>query len=561
MKITRLQDGKGSVSYATEWDARLARLVEDIVAAGAPSADGVVDVPDDLIFPSSIEPHPVKEIAAAGGKIVTLDFQVRAAADDSPENPTLVFRATDESEDRHGSVIRFGGWDWNWYMRTGEGVFLYCHDYEFPSIGKTVNINKLVTLKAHDFTVRYAIQQWNVNGLANWAELCYRLAKDNYMPQVSVGFIPKNAKPYTPQTLGIFGAAGDGIEFLEQEGLELSQVTVGSNRNAYGVKNAIRKGVCSENEVTASGLGSLLFNSRDVINLEELPAAIAALRDPALRLAAVSQLPPSAKTKGNMPPTPPPAEEDPKNPKTPKKPKKPAVPADDVTTYAHSKAIFGPGDPASPEGIKEIAALQAVIRQEYGALDVYLSAFRDADHDSLRTMMASAMSGCMWRIADLLYNIECWYGIPQDLGELVVISTEIGVAVEDAVGPVAQRSLISASIAKAFAPLGELRGIAIEAKFTGVSRRSFLITSPDVTLKTVRDVITRVGKVLSTANFNKLTQAMALIEEVLIDGGWDPAEIEDAEDAALNKLAEEITQRVAEPESEVVLLARAMGLE
>jgi hypothetical protein len=299
MQVKRVLDGQGQVTRVEqnpEWDARLRKLVQDMVDSGEMRDAGeYFDLPDDLVMPAGIEPHPVKELAAAGAKIVTLDFQVRAAENDSEDTPTLVFRATDESEDRHGSIIRFGGWDWSWYLRTGEGVFLYCHDYEFPSIGKTTNITKLIALKAHDFTVEYAIAAWNVKNMPNWAELCYRLAKDNFMPQVSVGFIPKNAKPYTPKTLGIFGSAGDGIEFLEQEGLELSQVTVGSNRNAYGVKAAIRKGVCSENEITASGLGRLLFNSSDVIEISTLPETLRALRDPERRAKFVTDLPASAR--------------------------------------------------------------------------------------------------------------------------------------------------------------------------------------------------------------------------------------------------------------------------
>lgn len=504
MRIKRImEEGKAVRTMPSEeYSERLRRLVDDVVAAGeARETDGEFELPDNLILPLGVQDHPVKEMAARGAKIVTLNFTVRAAADDSPENPTLVFRATDESEDRHGSIIRFAGWDWSWYMRTGEGVFLYCHDYEFPSIGKTINISKLVQLKAHDFTVRYAIAQWKVENLPNWAELCYRLAKDNFMPQVSVGFIPKNAKPYTPQTLGIFADAGDGIDFLEQEGLELSQVTVGSNRNAYGVKHAIRKGLVSENEVTASGLGRLLFNSADVIELRTLPQQIAALRDPKRRAVAVSELPPSAYVKGK---------------------EAPAAPA------VEPRAMFGQANPDLPESQREITAMQAVLRDDFEALDIFMAAFKAAAHDSFRMEMAHAMSATMCRIGNMLYNMDWWYSMPQDLGSFILISQEIDTTVDEAAGPIETRSETQNFIARAFAPLKDLQQIEVAAS----GRRSFKLKNADaIDAKAIRAIVTRVGKVLSKQNFNRLIQAMALIEEVLIDGGYDPTDIEDAEDA------------------------------
>lgn len=530
MQIKRVlgEDGKVvRLEPTSAYEERLRKLVADVVEAGEARDGDVITLPDDLIMPAGIEAHPVKELAAAGAKIVTLDFQVRAADDDSVENPTLIFRATDESEDRHGSVIRFGGWDWSFYMRTGEGVFLYCHDYEFPAIGKTTKINKLIALKAHDFVVKYAVDAWNVKNMPNYADLCYRLAKDNFMPQVSVGFIPKNAKPYTPKTLGIFGSQGDGVEFLEQEGLELSQVTVGSNRNAYGVKAAIRRGIVTETEITASGLGKLLFNSRDVYEVQTLPAVLQALRDPERRAKFVTELPPSAFARKDKPVDD--EEEDPKKPK-----KKPA-------TDVEEKGLYGPLDASLPEAQREIDAMKAVIQREYDALDLYLRGFREAVHSGWLSMMASAMAQAMWRISDTLYNLEWWYSVPCDLGEFVIIAQEVNDTVNDAVGPSETRTMVGQALARAFAPLAELKAVKVER----AGRRSFTVKDATVTPKSVRDIVQRVGKVLSKKNFDKLVSAMSLIEEVCIDGGWDPAEIEDAEDAADEKSVALAATRIA----------------
>jgi hypothetical protein len=146
-------------------------------------------------------------------------------------------------------------------------------------------------------------------------------------------------------------------------------------------------------------------------------------------------------------------------------------------------------------------------------------------------MCANGMSSSMCRIADLLYFLEYWYSIPVDLGEFVVVAQEIEAAVEDAIGAVAQRSEFNAGVAKAFSPLLELKKIVVKS----VGRRAFKIDDEAVTTKTVREIVQRVGKVLSKKNYDKLISAMSLIEEVCIDGGYDPADV----DADLDKVTGE----------------------
>ena len=136
---------------------------------------------------------------------------LRAVANEGP----VTFVTSDESEDRLCDVIRTDGWDLDEYRRNP--VFLWAHDYTRTPVGRSVWVGVEGTRLLN--TVVFAPTEF-----AREVETLYR---QRFLRAVSVGF---RAKAFTFRK----GSAGtiDGVEFTQQELLEVSAVPVPANPQA-----------------------------------------------------------------------------------------------------------------------------------------------------------------------------------------------------------------------------------------------------------------------------------------------------------------------------------------
>ena len=141
-------------------------------------------------------------------------FSVDRGTSPNEDRPLTVV-ASDESEDRLGDVVRASGWDLRAYRRNP--VFLWAHDYTRTPIGRS----SWVAVEDRRLT---ATLEFAPTAFAREVETLYR---QRFLRAVSVGF---RARAFAFRK-GKDGAA-QGIEYQEQELLELSAVPVPANPHA-----------------------------------------------------------------------------------------------------------------------------------------------------------------------------------------------------------------------------------------------------------------------------------------------------------------------------------------
>lgn len=147
----------------------------------------------------------------------------------------LRFIGTDESEDRDGDIIMSSGWDFSAYK--ANPVFLWGHNYDVPSLGKCIGIQQAPGTTGTSFDIKFAsIPELSPENPdhpsehAKFVETIYRSFQNGYLNAVSVGFVGKKFETRDDQDDKPNWMRGS--VFTEQELLELSAVTVPSNRNA-----------------------------------------------------------------------------------------------------------------------------------------------------------------------------------------------------------------------------------------------------------------------------------------------------------------------------------------
>ena len=131
------------------------------------------------------------------------------------EGPMSFVVSTDEV-DRHGDTISVEGWRYDAYIRNP--VFLWAHNYTRPAIGRAIKVWK----EQHSLLAEIEFAP------TDFAQEVAALYRAGYQSGVSVGFRPmKYTIRRDPQT-------GDflGINFTEQELLEISASPVPANQNA-----------------------------------------------------------------------------------------------------------------------------------------------------------------------------------------------------------------------------------------------------------------------------------------------------------------------------------------
>jgi HK97 family phage prohead protease len=149
--------------------------------------------------------------------IVTANLAIKAETDAAPESRVIRFVASDETIDRAGDVIKADGWKFENYLKNP--VFLWSHERDLLPIGKAVEV--AVENGALVMSIEFATAEHNPQ-----AEQVYRLYKDGFLSAVSVGFLPIRWEFVDDESRNL------GIDFIEQELLELSAVTVPCNPNA-----------------------------------------------------------------------------------------------------------------------------------------------------------------------------------------------------------------------------------------------------------------------------------------------------------------------------------------
>jgi HK97 family phage prohead protease len=147
-------------------------------------------------------------------------------ADETENERTIRFVASDETVDRYGDVVSADGWDLAHFKKNP--IFLWGHNYDQP-IGKVVKVgvedNRLMATArlARKGTTQFIDDTWN-------------LIKEKVVNAVSVGFMVHSEKDYEP--IRDQDERTTGLHFLRQELLEISLVAVPANPSALLVARA-----------------------------------------------------------------------------------------------------------------------------------------------------------------------------------------------------------------------------------------------------------------------------------------------------------------------------------
>lgn len=208
---------------------------------------------EDLIVPAEILPHPFRPDTE---RIFALGVQ-RDTSKDHGDKPVISVIGTNESEDRHGSVIRAGGLDVSSYLRNP--VVLWAHKNEVPAIGKTVNLKRVGS--RWEFDIEFLVDAWEDTGGRNLSKLIYRLMKDDGIRATSISFIPKEWAEREAQNIPSFFA--ENLEYVRSELTEISPVNVPSNREA--LQKSLAKGTISEQDIEILGFDVLLRSVKPIV--------------------------------------------------------------------------------------------------------------------------------------------------------------------------------------------------------------------------------------------------------------------------------------------------------
>jgi hypothetical protein len=158
----------------------------------------------------------------------------------------MEFHASGEGVDRDGDIIRADGWDTkNWRKNP---VFLWSHARSMPPLAR--GLSDSIADKSLDIAVEFAqkgvdYEDWPT--VIPSPETVYLMYKGGFMRAVSVGFMPeKYAVPESPEERQNLGLGRWGVEYLKQELLELSAVTVPANPNA--LRLALSSGLIEQSQ-------------------------------------------------------------------------------------------------------------------------------------------------------------------------------------------------------------------------------------------------------------------------------------------------------------------------
>ena len=171
----------------------------------------------------------------------------------------MTFVVSTDDVDRQGDTIAVDGWRLDSYLRNP--VFLWAHNYARPAIGKAVHLWR----EAHRLMARIEFAP------TDFAQEVRRLYQAGYQHGVSVGFRPIR------YTLRRDPGSGDfqGIDFLEQELLEISAAPVPANAQA------LRKSLADKPILSAlfHGIDAPMHEPADAASAVSIDDLLAVLRE------------------------------------------------------------------------------------------------------------------------------------------------------------------------------------------------------------------------------------------------------------------------------------------
>jgi len=129
------------------------------------------------------------------------------------------FRASDETPDRYGDVIRAKGWDTKNFFKGGPGPLLFNHHSD-EIVGRIVKTE----IRGKEF---WALAEFPEKGVNEKADQVFWMLENGFLKSFSVGFMPLEYKEIWEKDNFI------GYEFTKQELLEISVVTIPANPNAH----------------------------------------------------------------------------------------------------------------------------------------------------------------------------------------------------------------------------------------------------------------------------------------------------------------------------------------
>jgi hypothetical protein len=164
--------------------------------------------------------------------------------EDGYEDRVKIYKASDESVDSAGDIIRQGGWDFTRYKTNP--VFAYCHDYHALPIGTALK------WQVKDG----ALYIWNMFATKEgnpWAEMCLNMVNQKMLNGNSVGFIPKKVLRVEDEAERTkLGLGKYGVVFEKSLLLEDSACAIGCNPAALvqeEISKAIQKGIVSTDDL------------------------------------------------------------------------------------------------------------------------------------------------------------------------------------------------------------------------------------------------------------------------------------------------------------------------
>ena len=154
-------------------------------------------------------------------KVVYKAAELQAAGDDQYE-----FVASDETTDRYGDVVRVAGWELSNYKRNP--IVLFQHQPSNP-----VGIASKVWIDGKKLMSRVKLA---VEGTSPFIDSLRKLLAQKIIRAVSVGFMPTADPRYIrdPENDRVIG-----LEFVGQELMEISLVSIPANPNALSLAKSL----------------------------------------------------------------------------------------------------------------------------------------------------------------------------------------------------------------------------------------------------------------------------------------------------------------------------------
>lgn len=143
-----------------------------------------------------------------------LDVEVKAV---DGESRALDFTISTASVDRYGDTIAVDGWKLTNFRKNP--VVLWMHDNSMLPVGKAGNV------RVEDGKLKARVE-FTPAGLVKYNDIVFEMLKSGYLSATSVGFMPLKYNFVDDPSRRY------GVDFLEQELLEFSIVTVPANPEA-----------------------------------------------------------------------------------------------------------------------------------------------------------------------------------------------------------------------------------------------------------------------------------------------------------------------------------------